>query len=700
MPDNLVIPNDITEIKNYTFYDCTGLTSVTIPNSVTAIGSGAFSDCSGLTSVTIPSSVTSIGSSAFYDCSGLTEVTIGNSVASIGSSAFSGCSGLTSVTIGNSVTSIGEWAFSGCSGLTSVIIPNSVTSIGDNAFYGCSGLTKVTIGNSVTSIGGWAFCWCTGLTTVNFNATNCTFMGSSNYPVFANCSNLSTLNIGENVTNIPNYAFNGCSGLTTVNFNATNCTSMGSSSYPVFADCSNFSTLNIGENVTNIPNYAFYNSSQLSYVSGGDSLAKAGYNAFWGCDKLVDCTDITTTHTTATISLTTPTDYKPGVSYSYYYNLEGENKNGVIAFVKLKPAYTYENFKQGIFINDVFCSVKSLSSFTTKGFSLNFEYNSSSISAKGDFLDSDATIIEYGIYSGSLGDEYNNLDSITTYNLDPATYYTFYYKVNTEEGGVYSSSKSIKTATLSWSNSSFTATSTSSARLKVDTNADDATEGTGYEWKRYDAPEDLTPNKAPCPVVDGSLVGSLRGLNPNVYYKCRPYYTSATNQTYYGEWMTIFTGDANVWFEPDVRTINKNEIINNTIIVNGYALAGSDEIIEQGFEYWKVSSTLPSPFGVSSVKTVVCSGISMSATISGLEYNSVYRYRAYVKTSAGTYYGSEIEFITGNDPTGIEYIEDDQNTATEVARYDINGRKLSQPSKGINIIKMSDGSTRKEWVKE
>ena len=473
---------------------------------------------------------------------------------------------------------------------------------------------------------------------------------------------------------------------------------MGSSDYPVFANCSNFSTLNIGENVTNIPDYAFYNSSQLSYVSGGDSLAKAGDNAFWGCDKLVDCTDITTTHTTATISLTTPTDYKPGASY--YNNIEGENKNGVIAFVKLKPAYRYNTFKQGIFINDVFCRVKSLSSFTTKGFSLNCEYNSTSISAKGDFLDSDATIIEYGIYSGSLGDEYNNLDSITTYNLDPATYYTFYYKVNTEEGGVCSGSKSFKTAALSWSNSSFTATSTSSARLKVDTNADDATEGTGYEWKRYDAPEDLTPNKAPCPVVDGSLVGSLRGLNPNVYYKCRPYYTSATNQTYYGEWMTIFTGDANVWFEPDVRTINKNEIINNTIIVNGYALAGSDEIIEQGFEYWKVSSTLPSPFGVSSVKTVVCSGISMSATISGLEYNSVYRYRAYVKTSAGTYYGSEIEFITGNDPTGIEYIEDDQNTATEVARYDINGRMLAQPTKGINIIKMSDGSIRKEWVKE
>ncbi len=35
----------------------------------------------------------------------------------------------------------------------------------------------------------------------------------------------------------------------------------------------------------------------------------------------------------------------------------------------------------------------------------------------------------------------------------------------------------------------------------------------------------------------------------------------------------------------------------------------------------------------------------------------------------------------------------------EVARYDIYGRQLTEPTKGINIIKMSDGSTHKEYVK-
>ena len=48
---------------------------------------------------------------------------------------------------------------------------------------------------------------------------------------------------------------------------------------------------------------------------------------------------------------------------------------------------------------------------------------------------------------------------------------------------------------------------------------------------------------------------------------------------------------------------------------------------------------------------------------------------------------------------GITDVVADEDNATEVARYDANGRLLSKPAHGINIIKMSDGSTRKEWVK-
>ena len=47
---------------------------------------------------------------------------------------------------------------------------------------------------------------------------------------------------------------------------------------------------------------------------------------------------------------------------------------------------------------------------------------------------------------------------------------------------------------------------------------------------------------------------------------------------------------------------------------------------------------------------------------------------------------------------GVEGIEADDN-AIEVARYDIHGRLLSEPTRGINIVKYNNGTTKKEVVK-
>ena len=171
---SVTIPNSVTSIGSSAFSCCSGLTSVTVDknngtydsrdNCNAIIETSTNTLIVGCKNTTIPNSVTSIGTYAFYNCSGLTSVTIGNSVTSIGNRAFSRCSGLTSVTIPNSVTSIGDYAFSYCSGLTSVTISNSVTSIGKFAFSGCSRLTSVSIGNSVTSIGEYAFEDCFWLT--------------------------------------------------------------------------------------------------------------------------------------------------------------------------------------------------------------------------------------------------------------------------------------------------------------------------------------------------------------------------------------------------------------------------------------------------------------------------------------------------------------------------------------------------------
>ena len=87
----IIIPDSVTSIENYAFYDCYALTSVVIPGSVTNIAESMFLGCNKLTSVTIPDSVKSIGYYAFEFCSSLTNVTIGNSVTIIGLQVFYGC---------------------------------------------------------------------------------------------------------------------------------------------------------------------------------------------------------------------------------------------------------------------------------------------------------------------------------------------------------------------------------------------------------------------------------------------------------------------------------------------------------------------------------------------------------------------------------------------------------------------------------
>lgn len=95
------IGNTVTNIGEYAFSECSGLTIVTIPDGVTSIGDDAFNGCSGLMSVTIPNSVTSIGDNAFLYCGSLTSMTIPDNVTNIGGSAFEYCNGLTSVTFNN-----------------------------------------------------------------------------------------------------------------------------------------------------------------------------------------------------------------------------------------------------------------------------------------------------------------------------------------------------------------------------------------------------------------------------------------------------------------------------------------------------------------------------------------------------------------------------------------------------------------------
>ena len=260
----ILLPNSITDIGNFAFYNCSGLTGgLNLPNGITSIGGGAFYNCSGLTgSLNLPNSLIGIGNIAFSRCSGLTgSLILPANLEQINPGAFFGCSGFSSLTIPNGVLSIGSDAFNGCSGFTgSLTIPDSVTSIDYNAFRDCSGFTgSLTIPAGITGIAEMVFANCSGFTGNLVIPNGVTSIGNG---AFEGCSGFKgKLNIPDSVTSIGYYAFYGCSGFT------------GSLTTP--------------GSVTGIDFYAFYGCSGFTgSLIISDGVTSIGYGAFYGCSGL------------------------------------------------------------------------------------------------------------------------------------------------------------------------------------------------------------------------------------------------------------------------------------------------------------------------------------------------------------------------------------------------------------------------------
>lgn len=221
------------------------------------------------------------------------------------------------------------------------------------------------------------------------------------------------------------------------------------------------------------------------------------------------------------------------------------------------------------------------------------------------------------------------------------------------------------------------ATSDRVALICAETNLLDEVTGTGFEWRRYDAPELVPSTYSPCPVVDGVLTGALRNLSASTYYMFRPYYEDEEGVRTYGEWSAFGTADAYVYFDPTVRTYAAAQVGDTSARLKGYAIAGSDDITEQGFEYWLPGSAAPKRTVAAEVsgytgkaaeeftavaaddggesdgvETVVATGQWMDVTLRDLLPGTTYAYRAFVRTAKGTTYGAEEQFTTTNT-TGI-----------------------------------------------
>ena len=132
------------------FSEYPGFTEVIVPEGVTEIGEYAFGSCAGLTGIVFPSSLVNISANALWESKDLVSIFVaqGNpkyhseNNCLIDTSSNILVMGCKASKIPDGIVEIGFGAFESV-GITSISIPKSVTKIDHMAFCGCTDLTDV-----------------------------------------------------------------------------------------------------------------------------------------------------------------------------------------------------------------------------------------------------------------------------------------------------------------------------------------------------------------------------------------------------------------------------------------------------------------------------------------------------------------------------------------------------------------------------
>lgn len=142
---SIVIPENVTSLGGYCFYECRNLDDVKILASLENIPNNCFNGCSSLDNITFPATLKSINGSAFGGCSSLDKITFPATLKSITSWAFSDCTSLSVINFNEGLEIIDYWAFNGCNSLREITLPSSLRSCTNTPFNNCHNLKSITL---------------------------------------------------------------------------------------------------------------------------------------------------------------------------------------------------------------------------------------------------------------------------------------------------------------------------------------------------------------------------------------------------------------------------------------------------------------------------------------------------------------------------------------------------------------------------
>jgi hypothetical protein len=157
--------------------------------------------------------------------------------------------------------------------------------------------------------------------------------------------------------------------------------------------------------------------------------------------------------------------------------------------------------------------------------------------------------------------------------------------------------------------------------------------------------------------TEGAFNKTLQNLQPGVNYRVRAY-GEGENGIGYGDLKTFILVQATI---PIVSTKAATSITETSVQLNGEIdFAGSDSITETGFVYLQGSNYSTGNFdlnfsGIQTASTTDLVG-TFSKTVSDLQENSTYSFRAYAKSAAGTGYADTILTVKTNASTVLPSI--------------------------------------------